>query len=308
MVFRKGRSTTDAILCLESEIRKAQVNREIVAAVFFDVEKAYDLMWKEGLLIKIKRLGITGPMYNWIKDFLHERSIQVRINTAFSQQVNVENGTPQGSVIRPILFSIMIDDVFDNIDRDIGRSLFADDVALWKMGKNIKHIMKKLQNVQEKVEQLSLKWGFRFSVEKTNIIFFSRRKIVEEYKLKLYGRVLERVNVFRFLGVCFDSRLTWKTHIENIISKCKKVLSVMRCVAGKDWGADRSALKAMYMSLITSVFDFGCIAYSSASKSLLGKLDNIQVQALRTCCGAFRTTSIPALQVEMGGNAIGGSS
>ena len=76
--FRKGRSTTDAILCLESKIRKAEVNREIVAAVFFDVEKAYDLMWKEGLLIEIKILGTTGPMYNWIKDFLLERSIQVR--------------------------------------------------------------------------------------------------------------------------------------------------------------------------------------------------------------------------------------
>ena len=90
--FQKGRSTTDAILCLKSEIRKAQANREIVAAVFF-VEKAYDLMWKEGLLTKIKRLGITGPMYNWIKDFFHGCSIQVSINTAFSQQVNVDNGT-----------------------------------------------------------------------------------------------------------------------------------------------------------------------------------------------------------------------
>ena len=68
----------------------------------------------------------------------------------------------------------MIDDVFDNIDRYIGRSLFADDGALWKRGKNI---VKKLQNAIEKVEQWSLKWGFRFSVEKTNIIFFSRRNI-----------------------------------------------------------------------------------------------------------------------------------
>ena len=108
------------------------------------------------------------------------------------------------------------------------------------------------------------------------------------------------VNVFRFLGVCFDSRLTWKTCIEKIISKCKKVLNVMRCVAGNDWGADISALKAMYTSLIRSVFDFGCIVYSSASKTLLGKFDVIQAQALRICCGAFRTTSIPSLQVEMG--------
>ena len=64
----------------------------------------------------------------------------------------------------------------------------------------------------------------------------------------------------------------------------------MRCVAGKEWGADRSALKEMYTSLIRSVFDFGSIAYSSTSKSLLRKLDSIQAQALRICCGAFRTT------------------
>ena len=99
-------------------------------------------------------------MYNWIKDFLHERSIQVRINTAFSHQVNVENGTPQGSVISPILFSIMIDDVFDNIDRDIGRSLFADDGALWKRGKNIKHIVKKTAECYRESGTVVLEMGF----------------------------------------------------------------------------------------------------------------------------------------------------
>ncbi len=67
--FRKGRSTMDSLLCLESDIRKAQTNREVVIAVFFDVEKAYDMLWKEGLLIKLQRLGIGGKVYNWILDF-----------------------------------------------------------------------------------------------------------------------------------------------------------------------------------------------------------------------------------------------
>lgn len=57
--FRKGRGTMDPIVCLESEVWKAQVNKEVVIAVYFDVEKAYDLLWKEGLLIKMKRLGIS---------------------------------------------------------------------------------------------------------------------------------------------------------------------------------------------------------------------------------------------------------
>lgn len=80
--FRKGRTTMDSLLCLESEIRKAQINKEVVIAVFIDVEKAYDMLWKEGLLIKLKNMGIRGRIYNWVLDFLFERKIQVRVGTS----------------------------------------------------------------------------------------------------------------------------------------------------------------------------------------------------------------------------------
>ncbi len=50
----------DSILCLEAEIRKAQVNKEVLVGVFFDVEKAYDMLWKEGLLMKLESLRIDG--------------------------------------------------------------------------------------------------------------------------------------------------------------------------------------------------------------------------------------------------------
>ena len=77
-------------------------------AVSFDVEKAYDMVWKEGLVIKLNMIGIAGRTYNWIKDFLLDRFIQVRIGKALSGRYRIGNGTPQGSVISPILFSIMI--------------------------------------------------------------------------------------------------------------------------------------------------------------------------------------------------------
>ncbi len=53
--------------------------------------------------------------------------------------------TPQGSAISPILFPIMINDVFSQVQGDVGWPLFADDGALWKRGKNIKHITEKIQ-------------------------------------------------------------------------------------------------------------------------------------------------------------------
>lgn len=88
----------DPALCLEHAIRKAQSSRESVVAVFFDIEKAYDMMWKDRLLIKLGKLGITGSMHRWIKDFLFSRSVQVRIGKSLSRNF-VENGMPQGSII-----------------------------------------------------------------------------------------------------------------------------------------------------------------------------------------------------------------
>ncbi len=82
--FRRGRGTMDPIICLETDLKKAQVNKESVMAVFYDVEKAYDMIWKEGLMIKLDIMGITGRIYNWIKYFLADKFIQVRIGKVLS--------------------------------------------------------------------------------------------------------------------------------------------------------------------------------------------------------------------------------
>ena len=62
-----------------------------------------------------------------------------------SKTVLIENGTPQGSVISPVLFNVMINDIFDNISEGFGLSLFADDGAIWKRGRNVEFIVKQVQ-------------------------------------------------------------------------------------------------------------------------------------------------------------------
>ncbi len=76
--------------------------KSFLVAVFFDIEKAYDTLWREGLLIKLNKIGIGGRMYNWILDVLFERSFQVRVGEEMSASYDILNGTPQGSVISPI--------------------------------------------------------------------------------------------------------------------------------------------------------------------------------------------------------------
>jgi len=278
--FRKGKGTMDPIICLETEIRKAQVNKESVMAVFFDVEKAYDMVWREGLLIKLNMIGIGGRTYNWIKDFLMNRFIQVRIGAALSRRYLVENGTPQGGVISPILFSIMINDVFLQVQGGIGRSLFADDGALWKRGKNINHIKGKVQEAVKVVERWSYSWGFKFSVGKTKTIMFTRKRGVDA-QIEMYGQKIEQVRVFRFLGVWLDDKLTWNEQIQRIVKKCKTILNVMRCLTGSEWGASRAAIKNLDIALMRSVLDYGCVVFGSAAKTSLKKLEVLRSRALR---------------------------
>ena len=77
------------------------------------------------LLAKVKAMGITGKIFNWIRAFLTDRTQQVNINGTLSDPLKVWSGVPQGSVLGPILFLIFINDLLDEVS-SIGK-LFADD-------------------------------------------------------------------------------------------------------------------------------------------------------------------------------------
>jgi len=82
---------------------------------------------------------VATQFYNWVLDFLFERTFQVKIGEELSAPCNILNGTPQGRAISQLLFNLMINDVFDKVNKPgIGLALYADDGALWKRGRNIK--------------------------------------------------------------------------------------------------------------------------------------------------------------------------
>ncbi len=82
--FRGERGTIDPVVCLEDDVRRAQVNKETVAAMFFNVKKAYDMLWREGLMMKLHAMGVGGRIFNWIMDFLNGRSIEIKTGTELS--------------------------------------------------------------------------------------------------------------------------------------------------------------------------------------------------------------------------------
>ena len=97
--FRAERSTNDNLVRLETFIRDAFIKREHVVAVFFDLEKAYDTTWRYGILKDLHNFGMKGRLPNFIKSFLEDRTIQVRIGSTLSDLCDQEQGVPQGDLL-----------------------------------------------------------------------------------------------------------------------------------------------------------------------------------------------------------------
>jgi len=121
--------------------------------------------------------------------------LTVRIDGELSESFRVENGTPQRSIVSPFLFVIMIDQIFKDLQGLDGVALFVDDGAMWKMGRTIEFIVSKMQDTVYKVQQSGVKWGFRISIEKTKVVFFTRTEISQELKI-MNWRGLKCLNIW----------------------------------------------------------------------------------------------------------------
>ncbi len=302
--FRKTRRTTDHLVSLENSINKGFANKESTVAIFLDIQKAYDMVWRRGVLIKMKAMGICGRTLKWVDSFMSNRVIQVKINGILSDKFITENGVPQGSVISPLLFNIAVSDIPRCI-QGINISQFADDIAIWKTSRSIKFATKKVQTGLTDIVNWCNKWGFTLSVPKTVGILFTKKKNIPDLDVKIGNNKVKFKQETKFLGLVFDTKLNWNKHFEYLLDRCKKRLNLLRCMTGHSWGIDGSLLLRLYKALIRPILDYGCEAYDSTCNTNKKSLDTIQYRALKLCTGAIHGTSLRALQIECGEPPLG---
>lgn len=293
--FRHNRSTTDNLVRLESYIHDSFANDEKVLAVFFDVQKAYEMTWRHLITKKLYEWGFSGNILHFVTNFLKNRSFRVRVGDHTTEPYWLQNGIPQGSVISVTLFLIAFNDIPEFAGSTVEVSLYADDLVMYVGGKNVTTLQRIVQKSLSSLEEWTSKTGFLFSGTKTHCMLFSKRKSNAQPSLTLAGSSLRFVSESRFLGVTFDNRLEWKSHLLQLKTTCRRIIDLMKVLAHHYWGADTNTLLTLYRTLIRSKLDYGCVVYNTARKKLLGMLDTIQYAALRVALGAFRTSPVDDL-------------
>ena len=102
--------------------------------VFLDLSKAFDKVWHEGLIHKLKSMGVSDSLLKLFQSFLTNRFQRVLLNGQTSEWLPVKAGVPQGSILGPLLFLIYINDLSENIESTV--KLFADDTSLFSVVHN----------------------------------------------------------------------------------------------------------------------------------------------------------------------------
>ena len=147
-----------------------------VRGIFLDISKAFDKVWHEGLLYKLKAYGTEGQLLSLLTNYLENREQRVVLNGQTSEWRKIKSGVPQGSVLGPLLFLIYINDLPDGITSIC--KIFADDTSLFTKVLDINESTNKLNTDLKKITKWAHQWKMQFNPDpnkQANEVIFSRK-------------------------------------------------------------------------------------------------------------------------------------
>ena len=174
--YKPGNLCINQLLCITHDIYQSLDDGLETRAVFLDISKAFDKVWHEGLLFKLKQNGISGNLLNVITDFLYQRKQRVVLNGQHSSWTNVQAGVPQGSILGPLFFLIYINDLSDGLTSN--PKLFADGTSLFSVVQNINSTANDLNSDLIKISDWAFQWKMRFNPDpkkQAQEVIFSRK-------------------------------------------------------------------------------------------------------------------------------------
>ena len=170
--FFGGRSYPDVLARIDHLINQAFAQKHHVDAIFFDIEKVYDTMWKHHILKTLSSAGLCGPLPTFIANFLSERTFRVKVGTSMSNLAFQHEGVPQGSVLSCKLFALAINGLASCMPPLIDTSLYIDDFAIFTSSAHLPSAERRIQLAVNLANAWSQDHGFKFAAAKTMSIVY----------------------------------------------------------------------------------------------------------------------------------------
>ena len=281
--FRGGHSCLSQLLNHFDKVTWFLEHGKPVDAVYLDFAKAFNKVDIGITLRKLKSLGIRGEIGRWLTDFLTNRKQAVLVDGRKSAPQRVTSGVPQGSVLGPLLFLILIGDIDQNIAFSFISS-FADDT---RVGRHIEDFedIQLLQADLDAVYNWKESNNIEFNSDKFELLRYRLRGSTVQnpagYKSNIGSEIEEKTHV-KDLGVKVSSDTTFSGHIgEKVTSLKTKIGWVLRTFRTRE----HQPMLALWKQLILCDLDYCSQLWNPSKTGGIQALELLQRSCLHCING-----------------------
>ena len=297
--FLPGHSTTFQLIDIYHSICNTFDNNQFSCMVFWDISKAFDRVWHEGLIFKLKQYGISNNLLAFLKNYLSDRKQSVILNDITSTSLPLTAGVPQGSVLDPLLFLIYVNDIAEHLV-SLTR-LFADDSSLFVSAASILDIEGILSHDLAIISDWAKSWLVKLNPCKTEAISFSYFNTDLFPNIVFDGVNIKFVKHHKHLGLTLSENMKWDQHIETILKSASKIIGIMRKLK---YNFTRKALNQIYLSYVRPILEYSCIVWDGCTTEQSNSVEKLQNEAARIVTGLTRSVSLENLYRECGWESL----
>lgn len=270
--FREKHSCETSInFILQIWKSELEQNKKVVT-VFLDLARAFETLDQSLLLKKLFLYGIRGVEHNWFKSYLSNRTQVTKFKNVTSLQLATNIGVPQGTVLGPLLFILYINDINDSVNQS-KLNCFADDTSISYAHNNtsvaIDVVNRDLENISDWLKFNKLK----LNITKTKYMIISSKNVVCDNGINIDGEIIERVKIFKYLGIIIDYQLKFKQNAEYVAKKMAKKVNILARLSKQLFFWSKVSI---YVATVLPHID-----YCSSILFLLTREDTVRLQKIQ---------------------------
>ena len=253
--FRNNHSTEAMAIALTDYIRLGIDQVLLTGAVFLDLPKAFDTVDHTAILQKLGTYNVRGTELAWFRTYLHSRTQVVTVENEQSERGQITSGVPQGSIIGPLLFVLLMNDLPDCLTT-CKTLMYADDTVIYCSSKSVQHIETVLTRELGLINNWLKNNSLFLNKTKTECVLFGSRQRISDvptFTVSIDGFRIKHVQRYTYLGVVLEQTLSWNEHMSHLISKAAKKVRVLGRITQN---ITTNTANTVYKSFILPVLEY----------------------------------------------------
>ena len=244
------------------------------AAIFMDVEKAFDKVWHDGLIFTLINIGIPTIFVRYTKSFISQRYMYFQIQDLESPKIKLNFGVPQGSSLSPILFLLHVTDIPTPTKPNTFLSQFADDIKIYSHSSSLAKIQSNLQHSMNQIISFCGKRRISINENKSFELIFRKHSRITTAEVTAKPILFPNTPIpfkssGKFLGITFDQQLSFKNHITQIKSKAKHRTMRLNTLHSTKYGPSHTTMILLFKIFVRPLLEYGHIATITAKPHLI---------------------------------------